>query len=168
MSVWRLYVKKFVLALVVIIVLVGGEILIFQSNTGQNKTQDDIEYVNKYEQFVDECSNGEYEKALQLAENFKEPYKSYYKDYVTYAMELDGWVGTEEELYTWLEDYFEFVGQSGYTKTEFPSEMGNRIQVWKEVSDVKTVFDENKEYYLEAFKWQPRYNEIKNRVISLS
>lgn len=160
MSVWKLYIKKIVLAVVIVIVLIGGGILVLESNNASDKTQNDLQYINKYEQFVDECSSGEYKKALELAENFKEPYKSYYKDYVTYAMELDGWVGTEQELYAWLEDYFKFLDKSGYGKMEFPDEMGNQIQVWKQVYDIKIEFDENKEYFLEAFKWQPQYNEI--------
>lgn len=160
MSVWKLYAKKIVLVLVVIIVFVGSGIIILESNNEQNKSQSSLEYTNKYEEFVDECSSGEYEKAIQLTENLREPYKSYYKDYVTYAMKIDGWVGTEQELYAWLEDYFKFEDISKYAKTEFPSKMGNQIQVWKDVHDAKAEFDKNKEYFLDAFEWQPKYNQI--------
>lgn len=160
MSVGKLYKWKIVSIIVVIVGIVFAGLMLYKSYAEQKEVERILLQENKFQEIVDECSNKQYESALGLADKLQEPYKSYYKDYVTYAMELDGWVGTEQELYIWLEEYFKFLDESGYINTEFQEGINIEVQVWSKVNDTKMKFNEKKDFISEAFLWQPQYNQI--------
>lgn len=140
---------KIMLLVGIIIVLVAGVLGV--DIYRNNKLASDIEaWYEAYE-------SNQYDVANEIASNLDDPYKSYYLDYISFAIELDDWAGTDEQLCSWLEKLFVYCEEKGYADISFPDSVDSGYCVWAKVAEQQEVFEEQKDYILDAIIWQPEY-----------
>ncbi|MBQ3162968.1 MAG: hypothetical protein IJC02_00265 [Lachnospiraceae bacterium] len=101
---------------------------------------------------------GEYQQALAEANKLEEPYKSYYVDYINYAIEINEWNDTDDALYAWLLEFYESYKK--YSQVDFTNNIKN-MKLW-DVPIEEPVFEAELEYIEEALVWYPQYCTVKN------
>lgn len=63
--------------------------------------------------------SGDYETALDLSVQAPTPYNEYYQRFISKRIELDAWLGTEEELFYWLSDFIEEMELANLPENEY-------------------------------------------------
>ena len=151
--------KKMGVLIVVILLVLGVGIDIFVDSMNNKKEDERREEMRDVgAEILEHYRNKEFDKAIKVAEELEEPYSDYYIDFINYAKEVSEWEGTGEELYLWLEDFFEFYQESEYADAEIAKYVIGFF--WQDVASAKEEFDSYKDKMKDAFSWTEEYNEI--------
>lgn len=143
--------KIWIISILIIIAFVAGVIGI--------DIYKEIKLVNDVELWYEAFKSEQYVLAKEMACDLEEPYKSYYTDYTAFAIELENWTGTDEELCSWLERFFVHCEGKGYADIIFPDAVDSEYCVWNNVVVQQEVYNQQKEYILDAIQWQPEYRK---------
>lgn len=139
-----------------IIVLVGF-ILVFVVGVLGIDIYRNYKLASDIEAWYEAYESNQYDVANKIASNLDNPYRSYYLDYTSFAIELESWEGTDEQLCSWLEQLFVYCEEKGYADIAFPDSVDSGYCVWAKVAEQQEVFEEQKDYILDAIIWQPEY-----------